>query len=44
MGVHAERAAPSVLIDGRPSLACWIEIDDRTKAALDLDPSPSLAA
>jgi N-acyl-L-homoserine lactone synthetase len=36
MGVHAHRAGPPVLIDGKPVFACWIEIDEQTCAALDI--------
>jgi acyl homoserine lactone synthase len=37
MGVHAHRAGPPVLVDGKPVFACWIEIDEQTVAALDID-------
>jgi acyl homoserine lactone synthase len=37
MGVHAHRAGPPVLVDGKPVFACWIEIDEQTIAALDID-------
>jgi len=37
MGVHAHRAGPPTLADGKPIFACWIEIDDQTKAALGID-------
>jgi len=45
MGVHAHRAGPPVLVDGKPVFACWIEIDDRTVAALDIagEPAPTPA-
>jgi len=34
MGVHAHRAGPPVLVDGKPVFACWIEIDAQTCGAL----------
>lgn len=37
MGVHAHRAGPPALADGKPIFACWIEIDEQTLAALDID-------
>jgi len=37
MGVHAHRAGPPVLVDGKPIFACWIEIDEQTIAALGVD-------
>ncbi|HYD80168.1 MAG TPA: acyl-homoserine-lactone synthase [Paucimonas sp.] len=37
MGVHAHRAGPPVLVDGKPVFACWIEIDQQTMSALDID-------
>lgn len=36
MGVHAHRAGPPVLIDGKPVFACWIEIDAQTINALGI--------
>ena len=36
MGVHAHRAGPPVYVDGKPIFACWIEIDDQTRCALDV--------
>jgi acyl homoserine lactone synthase len=36
MGVHAHRAGPPVLVDGKPVFACWIEIDEQTCRALGL--------
>lgn len=36
--VHAHRAAPPQLIDGKPVFACWIEVDEITLAALDIEP------
>lgn len=37
MGVHAHRAGPPALADGKPIFACWIEIDDMTCTALEID-------
>lgn len=37
MGVHAHRAGPPTLVDGKPVFACWIEIDEQTVHALDID-------
>jgi acyl homoserine lactone synthase len=39
--VHSHRAAPPLLIDGKPVFACWIELDDITLNALDITPSYS---
>jgi acyl homoserine lactone synthase len=36
MGVHAHRAGPPTLVDGKPVFACWIEIDEQTVHALAL--------
>lgn len=36
-GLHVHRAGSVHSIDGRPSLAFWIEIDAQTLTALDLD-------
>jgi acyl homoserine lactone synthase len=36
MGVHAHRAGPPAYADGKPIFACWIEIDDQTRRALDV--------
>lgn len=38
MGVHAHRAGPPLLVDGKPIFACWIEIDAQTCEALHLCP------
>jgi len=38
MGVHAHRAGPPMLADGKPIFACWIEIDDQTLNALGIRP------
>lgn len=37
MGVHAHRAGPPVLVDGKPIFACWIELDAQTMTALEID-------
>ncbi|WP_175710895.1 acyl-homoserine-lactone synthase [Burkholderia ambifaria] len=37
MGVNVHRAAPPQMIDGKPTLPFWIEIDEQTRAALNLD-------
>ncbi len=37
MGVHAHRAGPPMLADQKPIFACWIEIDEQTLDALDLE-------
>ena len=43
MGVHAHRAGPPILVDGKPVFACWIEIDEQTCRALGLSlPIPDL--
>lgn len=39
IGVHAHRAGPAQRIDDRMVVACWIDIDSQTLAALDLDPA-----
>lgn len=36
MGVHAHRAGPPMLADGKPIFACWIEIDEQTVNALGI--------
>lgn len=36
MGVHAHRAGPPMLADGKPIFACWIEIDAQTIDALGI--------
>lgn len=36
MGVHAHRAGPPMLADGKPIFACWIEIDEQTIDALGI--------
>lgn len=37
MGVHAHRAGPPMLADGKPIFACWIEIDEQTCNALGIE-------
>ncbi|KVE32611.1 acyl-homoserine-lactone synthase [Burkholderia sp. TSV86] len=39
IGVHAHRAGPAQQIDGRMVVACWIDLDSQTLAALDLAPT-----
>ena len=34
-GVHVHRAGPAMVIDGYPLFACWIELDDMTRNALE---------
>lgn len=41
MGVHAHRAGPPSLADGKPIFACWIEIDEQTLNALGIAPAES---
>ncbi|RJG07418.1 GNAT family N-acetyltransferase [Noviherbaspirillum cavernae] len=36
MGVHAHRAGPPMLAEGKPIFACWIEIDEQTVSALNI--------
>ena len=36
LGLHAHRAGSPQLIDGKPVLALWIELDEQTHRALDL--------
>ncbi|AOK56649.1 GNAT family N-acetyltransferase [Burkholderia stagnalis] len=38
IGVHAHRAGPPKMIDGRMVVACWIDIDPQTFAALGITP------
>ncbi len=42
--VHIHRAGPPRLIDGKPVFACWIEVDDITLQALDIEPAAASAA
>jgi acyl homoserine lactone synthase len=37
MGIHCHRAGQPSLSDGKPIVACWIEIDAATCAALDIE-------
>lgn len=39
MQVHAHRAGPPVLVDGKPVFACWIELDAKTFDALGVTPA-----
>ena len=43
IGIHAHRAGPPRNVDGKPTVAMWIELDDQTHAALNL-PIQALAA
>lgn len=36
LGVHVHRAGPPHLVDGKPTLAAWVELDDQTYQALQL--------
>lgn len=36
LDMHAHRAGPPMLVDGKPIFACWIEIDQQTLDALEL--------
>lgn len=40
MGVNVHRIAPPKLIDGKPTLPFWVEIDQQTRIALNLDSQP----
>lgn len=42
MGVHAHRAGPPMLADGKPIFACWIEIDEQTMNALGIEGTRAL--
>jgi N-acyl-L-homoserine lactone synthetase len=42
MGVHAHRAGPPILVDGKPVFACRIEIDEQTIRALGIDGEASM--
>lgn len=44
MGVHAHRAGPPTLVDGKPVFACWIELDAQTFEALGITPGEGGAA
>lgn len=41
LGVHFHRAGPPFAIDGKPTLALWLELDAQTRSALDLPPVPA---
>lgn len=41
MGVNVHRVSAPQLIDGKPVLAFWIEIDEHTKSALNITSQPS---
>ncbi|AEA65565.1 acyl-homoserine-lactone synthase [Burkholderia gladioli] len=41
MGVNVQRAAPPQMIDDRPTLPFWIQIDRQTLEALDIELAPS---
>lgn len=36
IGIHAHRVGPSRLIDGKPVLALWLELDSQTRTVLGL--------
>lgn len=36
IGIHAHRVGPPRIIDGKPTLAMWIELDSQTRQALGL--------
>jgi acyl homoserine lactone synthase len=38
IGIHAHRAGPPKQVDGRLVVACWIDIDPQTFAALGIEP------
>ncbi|MEB2592092.1 acyl-homoserine-lactone synthase, partial [Burkholderia multivorans] len=48
IGVHAHRAGPPKQVDGRLVVACWIDLDPQTFAALGIEPEriarPAIAA
>ncbi|KVG64772.1 acyl-homoserine-lactone synthase [Burkholderia pseudomultivorans] len=48
IGIHAHRAGPPKQVDGRLVVACWIDIDPQTFAALGIEPGltarPAIAA
>lgn len=41
IGVHAHRAGPPCSVDGKPTLAMWIELDEKTRLALHLPTNPA---
>jgi len=40
IGMHAHRVGPPQMIDDKPVLALWIELDNKTRTALDLPVTP----
>jgi len=36
VGIHVHRAAPPQLVDGKPVVAMWIELDEQTRKALGM--------
>lgn len=44
MGVNVHRAAPPQIIEGKPTLPFWIEIDRQTKVALNIDSTNGLTS
>jgi len=36
VGIHVHRAAPPQLVDGKPVVAMWIELDEQTRKALNV--------
>jgi len=36
VGIHAHRAGPPRLVDGKPTLAMWVELDEQTCRSLQL--------
>ncbi len=43
IGMHAHRVGPPQMIDDKPVLALWIELDDQTRIALGLPVKPAIA-
>jgi acyl homoserine lactone synthase len=44
IGIHAHRVGPPQMIDDKPVLALWIELDDQTRKALGLPLIPVTAS
>jgi len=42
IGMHAHRVGPPQMIDNKPVLALWIELDDQTRTSLGLPLSPAI--
>jgi acyl homoserine lactone synthase len=42
LGVHAHRAGPPRAVDGKPTLALWLELDAETCTALGVPVAPTL--